>query len=52
MVLPRLNDVEVGSFTLRETVLSIELELGSDDRVLSPAVHVEGSLGENKGSGV
>jgi hypothetical protein len=52
MVLPRLNDVEVGPFTLGESVLTIELEFGSDHWVLSPAVHVEGSLGENKGSGV
>ena len=50
MVLPRLDLVKVGSFTLRETILAIELELGSDHWVLAPAVHVEGSLGKDKGA--
>ena len=52
VVLPRLNEVEVGSFALREAVLAVKLELGSDDWVLTPAVHVERSLGEDKGAGI
>ena len=52
MGLEGLDKVEVSSFTLREAVLSVELKLGNNDRVLSPAMHVKGSLGEHKGSGV
>ena len=52
VVLPRLNEVEVGSFALREAVLAVKLELGSDDWVLTPAVHVERSLGEDESSGI
>jgi len=52
VVLPRLNEVEVGSFALREAILAVKLELGSDDWVLTPAVHVERSLGQNKGAGI
>ena len=52
MVLERLDDIEVGSLTLRETILSVELELGSDDGVLSPAVHVKGRLSEDEGAGI
>ncbi len=52
VVLVRLDHIEVGTLTLGETVLSIELELGRDARVLTPAVHIEGGLGENEGSGV
>ena len=52
VVLPRLNEVEVGSFALREAVLAVKLELGSDDGVLTPAVHVERSLGEDESSGI
>jgi hypothetical protein len=48
MVLPRLDLVEVGTLTLRETVLAVKLELSSDDRVLTPAVHIEGSLGKDE----
>jgi hypothetical protein len=44
MVLPRLDNIEVVSFTLRESVLSIKLKLGSDDWVLSPTMHVKGGL--------
>ena len=47
-----LNLVEVGSLTLREAVLSVKLKLGGDNRVLSPAVHVQGGLGKHEGSGV
>ncbi len=50
--LVRLNPREVGSFALREAVLAVELELRGDDGVLSPAVHVEGGLGENERSGI
>jgi len=52
VVLVGLNEVKVGSFTLREAVLAVELELGGDDGVLSPAVHGEGGLGENEGAGI
>jgi len=52
VVLPRLNEVEVGSFALREAILAVKLELGGDDWVLTPAVHVERSLGQNKGAGI
>jgi hypothetical protein len=52
VVLERLDDIEVGSLTLRETILSVELELGSDDGVLSPAVHVKGRLSEDEGAGI
>ena len=52
VVLPRLNEVEVGSFALREAILAVKLELGSHDWVLTPAVHVERSLGEDKGAGI
>ena len=52
VVLPRLNEVEVGAFALREAVLAVELQLGGDNGVLTPAVHVEGSLSEHEGAGV
>ena len=38
MVLVGLNEVEVGSFTFREAVLAVKLELGRDHGVLTPAV--------------
>ena len=50
--LERLNEVEVGALTLREAVLAVKLELGGDDRVLAPAVHVKSSLGENEGASI
>ena len=52
MVLEGLDHIEVGSLTLREAVLAVELELGRDDGVLAPAVHVEGSLGQHEGAGI
>jgi hypothetical protein len=52
VVLPRLNEVEVGTFALREAILAVKLELGSDNWVLTPAVHVERSLGEDKSAGI
>ena len=48
VVLVRLDNVEVRTFTLREAVLAVKLELSGDDRVLAPTVHVEGSLGKNE----
>ena len=50
MVLEGLDYIEVGSLTLREAVLAIELELGSYYRVLTPAVHVQSSLREDEGA--
>jgi hypothetical protein len=50
--LVRLNPREVGSFTLREAILAVKLELGSDDGVLAPAVKVEGGLSEDEGAGI
>jgi hypothetical protein len=52
VVLEGLDGIEVGTFTLRETVLAVKLELGSDNWVFSPAVHVEGSLGKNECSSI
>ena len=52
MVLVGLHDVKVRPLALREPVLSIELELGGDDGVITPAVHIEGGLGEHEGAGV
>ena len=48
VVLEGLDAVEVGTLTLRETVLSIELELGDLNGVLTLAAHtrVEDDLGE------
>ena len=52
VVLVRLHLVEVGTFTLREPILTVKLQLGSNDGVLSPAVHVQRSLSEDKGAGI
>jgi len=52
VVLPRLNEVEVGTLALREAVLAVKLELSSHDGVLTPAVHVERSLGEDESAGI
>jgi CxxC motif-containing protein len=52
VVLVRLDDVEVRTFALREAVLAVKLELSGDDRVLTPAVHVEGSLSKNECSSI
>jgi hypothetical protein len=49
--LVRLDPREVRSFTLREAVLAVKLELGGDARVLTPAVHVEGGLRKTEGAG-
>ena len=50
VVLVGLDYIEVGSLTLREAVLAIELELGSYYRVLTPAVHVKSRLREDEGA--
>ena len=52
VMLEGLDLVEVGSLALREAVLAVKLELGSDHGVLTPAVHVEGGLREHEGAGV
>jgi len=52
VVLVGLDEVKVGTFTLRESVLTVELQLGSDNGILTPAVHVEGRLGHDEGSGI
>ena len=52
VVLVRLDEIEVGSFALREAVLSVELELGGNHWVLSPAVHAESGLGKDEGARV
>ncbi len=52
VVLVRLDHIEVGTLTLRETVLSIELELGRNARILTPTVHIEGGLGQHEGAGI
>ena len=52
MVLEGLDNVEVGSLSLGDTILSVKLELSGDDGVLSPAVHVEGGLSEDECAGI
>jgi len=52
VVLEGLDHVEVGALALGEAVLAVELELGRDHRVLTPAVHVQGRLGEDERAGV
>ena len=48
VVLEGLDNIEVGTFTLGEAVLTVKLKLSSDDWVLTPAMHVEGSFGEDE----
>jgi len=52
VVLEGLNNVEVRTLSLGDSVLTVELQLGSDDGVLTPAVEVEGSLSEHEGAGI
>jgi hypothetical protein len=52
VVLERLDGIEVGALTLGEAVLAVKLKLSSHDRVLTPAVHVKGSLGKHEGTGL
>jgi len=50
--LVRLNPREVRTFTLREAVLAVKLELSGDNRVLAPAVHVQRGLRKNEGTSI
>jgi hypothetical protein len=50
--LVRLDPREIRTFTLREAILAVKLELSSDDGVLSPAVHIQRGLREDEGAGV
>ena len=52
VVLVWLDNIEVGAFTFRESVLSVKLELSGDDRVLTPAVHVECGFSEDESTGI
>ena len=52
VMLEGLHGIEVRSFALTETVLSVKLELARHNRVLSPAVHVQGGLREHEGTSV
>ena len=52
MALVRLDEGEVSSFTFRETILSVKLQLGSNNWVLSPTVHVKRCFGEHKGASI
>jgi hypothetical protein len=52
VVLERLDGIEVGTLTLGEAVLSVKLKLSGDDRVLTPAVHVKGSLGKDESASI
>jgi hypothetical protein len=47
-----LDPGEVRSFTLREAVLAVQLELSSDNGVLAPAVHVQRGLSQNEGASI
>jgi hypothetical protein len=47
-----LNPREVRTFTLREAVLAVKLELSGDDRVLSPTMHVKRGLRKDECSGI
>jgi hypothetical protein len=47
-----LDPREVRSFTLREAVLAVKLELSGDNRVLAPAVHVNRGLREDEGTSI
>ena len=50
--LVRLDPREVGTFTLREAILAVKLELSGDDGVLAPAVKIDGGLSEDEGTGI
>jgi hypothetical protein len=50
--LVRLDPREVRTFTLREAVLAVKLELSDDNRVLSPTVEVQRGLRKNECSGI
>jgi hypothetical protein len=48
VAMERLDKVEVGALALREAVLTVELELGSDNWVLTPTMEGESSLRMNE----
>ena len=48
VVLVGLDEVKVGSLALGEAVLTVELELGGHNRVLTPAVHIKGRLSKDE----
>ena len=52
VVLVWLYKVEVGTKTLGKSVMTVKLKLSSDNRVLTPAVHIEGSLSKDEGAGI
>ena len=52
VVLVRLDEVKIGTFTLREAVLAVELKLGRDHGVLTPAVHIQRRLREDERAGI
>ena len=52
VVLEGLNHIEVGSFALGEAILAIELELGGNTGVLTPAVHIKSSLSKNESTSI
>jgi len=52
VVLEGLNNVEVRTLSLGDTVLSVKLELSGDDGVLAPAVEVKSGLSEHECAGI
>ena len=50
--LVRLDPREVGTFTLREAVLAVELEFSNNNGVLAPTVHIKGSFCKDECSGI
>jgi len=52
MVLEGLDNVKVGAFAFREAVLAVELQLGSDNGIFTPAVHVKSSFGKNEATSI
>jgi hypothetical protein len=50
--LVRLDPGEVGTFTLREAILAVKLELSGDDGVLAPAVKIKGGLSKDEGTSI
>ena len=50
--LVRLDPREVRTFTLREAVLAVKLELSDDNRVLTPTVHIQRGLSEDECTGI
>ena len=51
-MLEGLNNVEVRTLSLGDTVLSVKLELSGDDGVLTPAVEVKSGLSEHECAGI